>query len=102
MTFIIGTPHTHNCGNLSGNTGGHSSRHFEADIKTCTHCQKVINLQTWKDNGAWCAKCNAPVCGDGPCAARTEREGCVPFIAQLEREFGMQGKLAAFMKLAGL
>jgi len=102
MTFVIGTPHTHNCGNLSYVNGGSDQRRREADIKTCTHCQKVIDLANWKQNGAWCARCNAPVCAEGPCAAATEKYGCLPFIARIEREFEIQGKLEAFRKLAGL
>lgn len=102
MTFIIGTPHTHCCGNLDAHTGGEGSRHIQADMQSCTHCQKAINLQEWKVNGAWCAKCQAPVCAEGPCAERTEKYGCIPFMKALEEQFELQGKLQHFRRLAGL
>ena len=102
MTFIIGTPHTHNCGNLSYVNGGTDQCRREADIRTCTHCQKVIDLAKWRDCGAWCAKCNAPVCGDGPCAVATDRYGCLPYIAKIERDFEIQGQLQQFRRIAGL
>lgn len=102
MTFLIGTPHVHNCGHLSFVEGGRDFRQQSFDIKTCTHCQRVIRLENWKHDGAWCSRCNAPVCADGPCAAATEKYGCLPFIARIEREFEIQGKLAAFRRLAGL
>ena len=64
MTINIGTPHTKGAGyfvnglNLTPNQGRE-----EADIRTCPHCQYVIKMQEWKNDGAWCYKCNAPVCG---------------------------------------
>lgn len=100
MTFRIGTPHARNAGNLAGQTGGHDSKKYEHDIQCCPHCQAVIKLDVWKDDGGWCGKCRKPICG--PCAERALTEGCVPFIARLEREWKMAGKLAQFRKLAGL
>lgn len=102
MTFAIGTPHRKGCGNLDARTGGHDSRHVEADIKTCPHCQAVINLQRWKEEGGWCSKCQAPLCSNPDCIKRTAELGCVPFTQALEREWALKGKLDHFRKLAGL
>lgn len=102
MTFVIGTPHRHGAGHLDCHTGGTHSRHVEADIQTCTHCQKVIYLSEWRQNGAWCGKCMAPVCAEGPCAVATEKYGCLPWMKRLEQYFACEGKLAAFRRLAGL
>lgn len=100
MTFIIGTPHTRGCGNLTANTGGHRDRKIEADIRTCTHCQAVINMQSWKEDGGWCGRCQAPICS--PCADRMLTHGCEPFIAQIEKSMKTAQRLDQFRKLAGL
>jgi hypothetical protein len=102
MTFVIGTPHTHNCGNLNMNTGGYKPQRIEQDIQCCTHCQKVIRMQEWRENGAFCSRCMAPVCADGECAKATQMWGCIPFMKKLERFFEREGKLAQYRKLAGL
>lgn len=100
MTFVIGTPHVHNCGHLDSHTGGHNSKHVQRDVQCCTHCQKVIFLDEWKDDGAWCGRCQAPICG--PCGDRMATHGCEPYIAQIEKAFALENKLAQFRKLAGL
>ena len=102
MSFIIGTPHTHGAGNLDMRTGGERSRHIEDDIRTCPHCQGVIRLSKWKEQGGWCAKCQAPLCDNPDCIKKTAALGCVPFTQALEREWEMAGKLKHFRKLAGL
>jgi hypothetical protein len=84
-------------------SGGQRS---EADIRTCTHCQAIIKMQEWRkiENGAmtggWCTRCMAPICHH--CQKRMQQEGCVPFIARIEREFDAVTKLKQFRKLAGL
>lgn len=85
MGIVIGTPHTKGAGYLLNDQN--TSRKHEADIRTCTHCQAVINMQQWKNDGAWCGKCCAPICGanNPACAAKTARQGCVPFFKQIER-----------------
>lgn len=102
MTFVIGTPHTHHCGYLHTNSGGLKPVQTQADMQSCSHCQRAINLQAWRDNGAFCRKCMAPVCADGQCAADTEKYGCLPFLKKLEETFHLEGKLAQFRKVAGL
>lgn len=106
MTFNIGTPFTKGAGyainhqNLTPNQGRE-----EADIRTCPHCQVVINLQQWKDDGAWCGTCNAPVCGghgNPLCVLERRLYGCVPFLKKLEQFTKGQVNIMAFRKLAGL
>lgn len=78
--IIIGTPNTKGAGYFVNDQN--TKRRQEADIKTCTHCQQIIKMQEWKDKGAWCGKCFAPICD--PCGARAEVQGCEPFIKKLE------------------
>lgn len=101
MTFIIGTPHTHNAGYLLNNQDVSSARH-QADIQTCKHCQAAIEMQAWRDDGAWCSKCNSPVCSHGDCAVRTEKLGCIPYIKYIETILEGQTSLEQFRKMAGL
>ena len=103
--FNIGSPHARGAGyminhqNLTPNQGRQ-----EADILTCPHCQRVINLQKWRDDGAWCNRCNSPVCGgDNPeCQMERRTYGCVPFLKKLEAFTQGQVSQQQFRKLAGL
>jgi hypothetical protein len=106
MTFFIGTPFTHNAGYQWNDDSPSGGKKAENDVQTCPHCQAVILMQTWrkvedgKMNGGFCMRCSAPVCG--PCNARMAAEGCVPYIARLEKVFDMTVKLAQFRRDAGL
>ena len=100
MTFIIGTPHTHNAGYLGVETGGHNSRRVEADIQTCTHCQAVINMTSWKEDGAWCGKCQAPICG--PCGDQMLLTGCLPYVKRLEMILESDEQRAQLRRLLGI
>lgn len=100
MTFIIGTPHTKGSGILEANTGGPNSRRIVGDVRTCTHCQTVIIMQDWKEDGGYCGRCKAPICG--PCADKMLTRGCEPFLAQIERGMREAHKLDQFRRLAGL
>ena len=100
MTFIIGTPHTKNAGHLIAQSGGYRSVTEECDIRTCTHCQKVLKMNLWKEDGGWCSKCNAPICG--PCADNMLLRGCEPWTKQIDQAFDQAVKLDQFRKLAGL
>ena len=106
MANVI-TPHTRGAGyflnnqNLSVNGGRQ-----EADIRTCAHqavphCVTTLFLQgAWKDDGGFCSKCMAPICG--PCADRMLTHGCEPFIRKIEQAVDATVKLAQHRKLAGL
>jgi len=100
MTFIIGTPHRHHCGHQQWTPGGSDFKTYEADMQSCSHCQRSLNISA--NEGAYCSRCQHLVCHDGPCAAQTEKFGCLPFIAYLEKFFAMHGRLAQYRKLAGL
>lgn len=100
MSFMIGTAHTHNAGYYRNDDTPSGGGKVEADVQTCTHCQRVLLMQGWKEDGGWCGKCSAPICG--PCADRMVTHGCEPFMQQLEAGFDHAVRLAAFRKLAGL
>lgn len=94
----IGTPHRHNAGYFCNDI--ETNRKQEADIQLCRHCETVIRLQAWKEDGGWCGRCMAPICG--PCADRMLTYGCEPFIRQIDAAFDSAVKLAQYRKLAGL
>lgn len=100
--IFIGTPHTHNAGYLMNNQELCSAKQQQADIQCCPHCQAAIQMQAWKDDGAWCGKCAKPVCAHGDCAARTERDGCIPYLKYIETILEGQTSLEQFRKMAGL
>jgi hypothetical protein len=98
--ILIGTPHAKGSGyylNDDTNSGGQKA---EADIRTCTHCQCVIKMQEWKDDGAFCRKCNAPICAH--CGDRALVYGCEPFLMRLERFTNAVVKYRQHLKVAGL
>jgi hypothetical protein len=91
MTFIIGTPHAHNAGYYRNDDRCAGGKLSEADIQTCTHCQAIIKMQEWRENGAWCSRCNAPICLF--CAKRALTFGCEPFVKKLEQQLKQIGRL---------
>lgn len=95
--MIITTPHTHNAGYFLNNASGEKKE--QADVKLCTHCEVVILLQKWKDDGGWCGKCMAPICG--PCSDRMLTHGCEPFLKKIDAAFERAVKLKQYLKLAG-
>jgi len=98
VTFVIGTPHRKNAGYFINDKD--LSTRQEADIQTCKHCQAIIKMQEWKEDGGFCRRCMAPICG--PCGDRMLTHGCEPFIKRLEQHIDMTIKLERFMKMAGL
>jgi hypothetical protein len=107
VTFHIGTPRTRGAGYLINNQAlGVGQGRQEADIRTCPHCEAIIDMQKWKNDGAWCSRCDAPVCGGGngnpACVAERRLLGCVPFLRKLEKWTRGQTSLAMFRRLAGL
>jgi|SRR5882672_10999701 len=98
MGLIIGTPHTKGAGYFV-NDKNLSTRH-EADVQTCAHCQAVILMQKWKEDGAWCGKCMKPICS--PCGARAVIYGCEPFLKKIEQYAEAQMRFERFAKDAGL
>lgn len=102
MSFVIGTPHTHNAGYCKNDDRPSGGTLLEADVQTCPHCQGVILMQQWKLDGGWCSKCDAPLCNNPFCVAETARLGCVPFVKKIEKYLGSQEKFDKYLKMAGL
>ena len=61
---------------------------MEADTLSCSHCQRVITVPDWKKEGAWCWKCGHALCLR--CHGRNAKEGCVPFMKQVEQAIERQ------------
>ena len=100
MTFIIGTPHTHNAGYFKNDDRTAGGVLAEADIQTCTHCQCVIKMSEWKIDGAFCHKCAAPICSN--CGERAVYYGCEPFQKTLDTYVKGIEKYHQILKDAGL
>jgi hypothetical protein len=102
MSFVIGTPHTHNAGYVRNDDRVSGGKLLEGDVQTCPHCEAVIIMQQWKLDGGWCAKCEAPLCNNPSCIAETAKLGCVPFVRKIEKFLGSQEKFATYLRMAGL
>jgi hypothetical protein len=98
MTFSIGTPYTKGAGYFVNDKALRSRQ--EADVQTCSHCQAVLKMQEWKNNGAWCGKCMKPICDT--CGKRAEIFGCEPFMKKIEQYAEAQMRFEKFYKDAGL
>jgi hypothetical protein len=98
MTFLIGTPHTHNAGYCRNDDTPSGGQLTEADIQTCTHCQKIIKMQEWRLAGAWCHHCGAPICM--ACGERALIYGCEPFVKQLEAHLRLLTTFEHYLKVA--
>lgn len=57
---------------------------LEADIIGCRHCQKSMLRCDWAEDGGFCHRCDAAVCG--PCADKMLTEGCRPFMQRLDQQ----------------
>lgn len=100
MSFGIGTPHTKGAGYFVNDKALRSRQ--EADVQTCAHCQAIIKMQEWKNDGAFCGKCMKPICNEGQCAEQTFFYGCVPFLKKIEQYAEAQMRFERFSKDAGL
>lgn len=96
----IGTPHRHNAGYFCNDVA--TSRRQEADVQICRHCEAVIKMQEWIQDGGWCSRCQSPLCNNLACRTETARMGCVPFIKKLEANMERAVKLEQHLKIAGL
>lgn len=66
----------------TGMRGG--GRKFELDTVACRHCGAAIAKIRYKIQGAFCMKCNGPVC-EPPCSF-----GCVSFKQVVENKISKQ------------
>lgn len=98
--FIVGTPHAKGAGYFVNDDTPSGGKKVEGDVRTCMHCQAILIMQKWKDDGGWCGRCNAPICAT--CADRMDTHGCEPFIAQIEKALKITPRLEQFRKEAGL
>lgn len=98
MTFAIGTPFSRGAGYYVGDKDLKTRR--EADVATCPHCERVIFLQKWKDDGGFCGKCMKPICG--PCADRAMTFGCEPFMQKLEKYAENTMRFEQYRRVVGL
>jgi hypothetical protein len=90
--MIIGTPYTKGAGYFVNDKDLKTRQ--EGDVKTCTHCQAVIIMQQWKNDGAWCSKCFAPICAR--CGKIAETKGCEPFLKKIEQYAEQQMRFQKF------
>jgi len=69
-------------------TEGGAKVELEADTLSCSHCQKVLLKQRWKQNGAWCFCCGHAICQ--VCHEKTWKTGCVPFMKDIDQQLQRQ------------
>jgi hypothetical protein len=100
VSFIIGTPYAKGAGYYVNDDTPSGGAKSEADIRTCTHCQAIIKMHDWREDGGWCSRCFAPICPH--CADRMLTHGCEPFVKQIEEALQISSKVRHFRKLAGL
>ena len=72
----------------------------ECDVFVCSHCQKVINVQKWQKDGAFCHCCDKPICKS--CGAVALQIGCVPFKKMVDRHLEEQYHRRQNAKLLGV
>lgn len=98
MTFIIGTPHTHNAGYFVNDKD--LSTRQEADVQTCAHCECILLMQKWKEQGAFCRMCMKPICYR--CGGRLATYGCENALKRIEQYTDALVKYEQHLKVAGL
>lgn len=101
MTFLIGTPHSRNAGYFINNQncsarGGRQ----EADVQTCAHCECIMFMHKWKEQGAFCRCCMKPICY--LCGGRLATYGCENALRRIERYADAVVKYGQYLKMAGL
>lgn len=77
----------------------------EADITCCNHCQKILYLKTWRDDGGWCGQCSQPVCSqcaDEMVKSPEDGGGCRPFIKQVEENLNKAYHESQVRRMLGL
>lgn len=94
------TPHRQGAGYFLDNQGLGTNERKEGDVQQCSHCERVIIMQKWKDDGGFCGRCMAPICG--PCADRMLTYGCEPALKAIEKIFNLVERLAQYRRMAGL
>lgn len=98
MTFLIGTPHTHNAGYYVNDKDLRTRQ--EADVQTCAHCECIILMQKWKEQGAFCRGCMKPICYH--CGGRLVTHGCENALRRIEQYHNALVKYDQYLRIAGL
>lgn len=98
MTFAIGTPHARGAGYYCNDKELRTRQ--EDHVQQCAHCEKVLLMTQWKEDGGWCGREMKPICG--LCADRALTFGCEPFLKKLETYATKQMQFVRFAKFAGL
>lgn len=63
----------------------------EWDTEQCPHCERILKIATQTIHAeAYCMRCGARVCPDGPCATH-----CTPFLRRLEAQRAAIERFAA-------
>lgn len=70
-------------GYLMNDNRASSGKLEEKSVLGCEHCQRLLIGDEWRDDGGFCGRCCAPVCG--PCADTMLTEGCTPFTKLLDQ-----------------
>jgi ssDNA-binding Zn-finger/Zn-ribbon topoisomerase 1 len=100
MTFVIGTPHTKGAGYYRSDNTPSGGQLVEADVQTCAHCQKVLLLQQWRENGAWCHRGQHPLCPE--CGDIAEVHGCQTWIQLIETAAEREYARAQYRRMVGV
>jgi hypothetical protein len=69
----------------------------ESDVLGCLHCQALIMKAAWVEEGAYCHKCDGPICSE--CDKNPD---CVPFMKQLDQAVDAAYKEGQKARLFGI
>jgi hypothetical protein len=101
MVAII-TPYTKGAGYYRNDDQASGGKLLQADVQTCSHCQKVLMMQQWSKDGAICGgRCHRPLC-DG-CAMKIFKGAeCLPFEDWLHQQLEKAERRAQYRRVAGI
>lgn len=71
----------------------------EHDIINCRHCQRTVLKCDWAQEGAFCHRCNAPICAS--CGADNVL-GCKPIQQQIDEALAAQHRRQQNARLLGI
>ena len=71
----------------------------EADVWTCSHCQAIILVNKWKQEGGFCHSCDKPICFT--CFEKAKVEGCVPWRKKVDSALENRYRMEQNAKILG-
>lgn len=83
---------------LNDNTCSGGKR-IESDVFVCRHCQRTMLRADWAEEGAYCHRCDAPICAR--CGA-PNAIGCKPIQQQIDEALAAQHRREQNAKLLGI